>query len=265
MSDTFTEIRSDLIAEQAALDKIVAGLPDDRWELDTPSPGWTVADQIGHLTYFDAAAALAIRDPEGFATHLSDFMSVLKGETDGDTYTLGAYRAMSPSELLSTWRTNRADLAELSADMEGGERVSWYGPSMGAKSFLTARLMEAWAHGQDIADALGVDREPTDRLKHIAQLGYLTRGWTFINRGLEAPTKPMRVDLEAPSGDEWSYGPEEAGESVTGDALDFCLVVTQRRHIDDTELITSGDHAQQWMQWAQAFAGPPSNGPKPSA
>jgi uncharacterized protein (TIGR03084 family) len=129
---------------------------------------------------------------------------------------------------------------------------------MGAKSFLTARLMEVWAHGQDVCDTVGAEREATDRLRHIAQLGVITRGWSYIVRGEQAPDTPVRVALTAPSGNEWTWGDPDATDSVTGAAEEFCLVVTQRRHIDDTGLVVSGDVARDWMNKAQAFAGGPT-------
>lgn len=132
---------------------------------------------------------------------------------------------------------------------------------MGAKSFLTARLMECWAHGQDIVDAVGAARPATDRLRHIAQLGYITRGWTYTNRKLDMPEGEIRVSLDAPSGDRWTWGPEDAAATVAGGAEAFCLVVTQRRHLDDIELDVQGDAAVDWLTKAQAFAGPPTDGP----
>lgn len=168
---TVASVSADLIAEQAALDAVVADLSDDLWELPTPSPGWAVRDQIGHLAFFDMTAALAIRDPEAFEAHRKDLMS----RADGDELTLGASRAMAPAELLTHWRHHRNELSEAAATCAEDARIEWYGPSMGAKSFLTARLMEAWAHGQDVCDTVGADRPATDRLRHIAQLGYITR------------------------------------------------------------------------------------------
>src|ERR1700721_387060 len=47
---------------------------------------------------------------------------------------------------------------------------------------------------------------------------------------------------------------------VQGNALDFCRVVTQRRHPDDTGLVVTGPDAQQWISIAQAFAGPAGPG-----
>jgi uncharacterized protein (TIGR03084 family) len=255
-----SEVLDDLVAEQQSLDDIVGQLDTAQWKLATPSPGWTVADQIGHLTYFDANAALAVVDPDAFHDEMT---ALLSGSTSGDDVTLGRFRAMSPDELLAAWRSNRDTLRAAGATLTNDSRVAWYGPSMGSKSFLTARLMEAWAHGQDIVDAVGATREPTDRLRHIAQLGFITRGWTYMNRGLEVPSTPVRVELTSPSGDTWSFGPDDAAESVVGPALDFCLVTTQRRHVDDTDLVVTGTSARDWMEKAQLFAGPPSNGPAP--
>lgn len=254
-------VARDLADEQQVLDDIVAGLSEDQWALQTPSPRWTIADQIGHLTYFDHAAAVAITDPEAFQGLLADLMQ-LAGADDKtvDGFTLQSFRGLSPAELLSGWRRNRAMLDEAAATLTDDTRVIWYGPSMGSKSFLTARLMEVWAHGQDIVDAVGTVRPPTERLRHIAQLGFITRGWSYVNRGMKAPSDALRLELKAPSGETWIFGPEDARERAHGPALDFCLVATQRRHIDDTRLeATPG--AREWLLLAQAFAGPPTDGP----
>ena len=260
------DVLADLADEQQALDDIVASLDDEQWAMVTPSPGWTITDQIGHLTYFDGTAASAITDPDAFTEQMHQLLGV--GTTGGsaDDVTLGVYRNMSPAELLDAWRANRRALASAGATLANDTRVAWYGPSMGAKSFLTARLMEAWAHGQDIVDTVGADRPPTDRLRHIAQLGVITRGWTYVNRGLDVPTTPVTVVLDSPTGDTWRFGPEVSGddvETIVGPALDFCLVTTQRRHVDDTDLVVSGTSARDWMEKAQLFAGPPSDGPAP--
>lgn len=259
------DVLDDLLAEQQALDDVVASLTPEQWQLATPSPGWTIADQIGHLTYFDGTAALAITDPAGFTDEMNRLLGAGTTGESADDITLAPYRVMRPDELLAAWRANREALAAAGATLADDTRVAWYGPSMGAKSFLTARLMEAWAHGQDIVDTLdgGADRPPTDRLRHIAQLGFITRGWTYANRGLEAPTTPVRVELTAPSGEVWHFGDPDAPEAIVGPARDFCLVTTQRRHVDDTDLVVTGTAAHDWMERAQLFAGPPTDGPAP--
>ena len=119
----------------------------------------------------------------------------------------------------------------------------------------------SWLVPRRASDRRRSSRPPTDRLRHIAQLGYITRGWTYINRGLVVPDVAVRVELTAPSGDAWQFGPDDADETVVGPAEDFCLVVTQRRHVDDTDLEVTGDAARDWMLKAQAFAGAATDGP----
>ncbi len=255
---TVGEVRSDLLAEQDALDAALSTLDETEWTTATASPRWSVADQVGHLAFFDNTAALAITDPDGFKAHLGEMMSSFGDDLAVDEATLGEFRQMDGHTLLTAWRANRAKLADASASLADDDRVIWYGPSMGSKSFLTARLMECWAHGQDVAAATGRTIEPTDRLAHIARLGFITRGWSYINRKLDVPDTEVAVRLTAPSGAEWIYGNEAAAESVTGTALDFCRVVTQRANIDDTELTVTGPSARDWMELAQAFAGPPT-------
>ncbi|KAA0235004.1 MAG: hypothetical protein JJLCMIEE_01247 [Acidimicrobiales bacterium] len=258
-----TAVSADLSAEQDDLDELVADLSDEQWDLDTPSPRWTVADQVAHLRYFDHVAAMAITDPEAFATERDGlFAAAADGDLGVDEFTLGSCRGLAPAELLATWRDARGRLAAAAATLDDGRRINWYGPSMSAKSFLTARLMEVWAHGQDIVDAVGAVRPATDRLRHVAQLGVITRGWSYVNRGLEPPEEDVRVELTSPCGDDtWSWGSEDAPNRVSGPAEDFCLVVTQRRHLDDTSLEVAGEAAREWLELAQAFAGPPTDGP----
>ncbi|MYH43668.1 MAG: TIGR03084 family protein [Acidimicrobiaceae bacterium] len=258
------DLLQDLLDEQASLDEIVASLDGGDWDRPTPSPRWSVTDQIGHLCYFDRSAAQAIRDPGAFFSEARRLMEAsLVSETSGDDFTLGDFRRLSPADRIERWRQGRAELAAAAGTLAERDRVSWYGPSMGAKSFVTARLMEAWAHGTDVCDTVGAHREPTHRLRHVAQLGYITRAWTYVNRGLTPPEGDVRVALTAPSGDLWAWGDVAAAgdNSVKGPALDFCLVVTQRRHMSDTALEVCGESGREWLTMAQAFAGPPTDGP----
>ena len=83
---------------------------------------------------------------------------------------------------------------------------------------------------------------------------------TLTRRDLAAT---VFVALSAPDGSEWTWGPPDSRNRVSGPAVDFCLVVTQRRHLDDTALVVEGDVADQWMHIAQAFAGPVGAGRTP--
>ena len=251
-------VAADLKDEQDALDGIVAGIGLPDWMAPTASPGWAVRDQIGHLTYFDGTAALAITDPSAFNASLEGLLNNAGGL---DEATLN--RDLDAAALLERWRENRGLLNAAGGQLQESDRIPWYGPSMGAKSFLTARLMETWAHGQDVVDALGAERPATDRLAHIVRLGFITRGWTYVNRGETPPAAGVRIELTSPSGAVWRHGDDGDADVVRGSALDFCLVTTQRRHVDDTDLEVTGDAARDWMLKAQAFAGPPTDGPAP--
>ncbi|MCX2180899.1 TIGR03084 family protein [Streptomyces sp. SKN60] len=259
MSDP-AAVLADLRAESEEVDELVRGLTAEQWALPTPAPRWTVAHQIAHLAWTDAAALLAATDPEGFAAETEKALAAPDRFVD-DGADEGA--AQPPAVLLARWREGRERLHRVLAEAPPGTRFPWYGPAMSAGSLATARLMETWAHGQDVADALGVVRQPTARLRHVAWIGLRARDYAYFVRGLTPPAEPFRVELTAPSGELWTYGPEDAAQKITGPALDFCLLVTQRAHRDDTALTAVGADAEEWLGIAQAFAGPAGDGRAP--
>jgi uncharacterized protein (TIGR03084 family) len=252
-----TSVLDDLREESEELDRLVAGADARRWALPTPAPGWTVAHQIAHLAWTDRSALLAVTDADGFHVLVEKALAA-PGSFVDEGAEEGA--ALPPDVLVARWREGRTALEEALRAAPPKARFPWYGPPMSAASMATARLMETWAHGQDVADALGVVRPPTDRLRHVAWLGVRTRDFAFGVRGLTPPGDPFRVELRAPSGAVWTYGPDDAGQRVTGPALDFCLLVTQRAHRDDLALRADGPDADRWLDIAQAFAGPPGSG-----
>ncbi|MFF4338879.1 TIGR03084 family metal-binding protein [Kitasatospora sp. NPDC001540] len=251
---------ADVLAEGAELEALVVGAGAAGWGVATPAEGWTVAHQVSHLAWTDRWALLAVRDPEGFGRALEQefangFDAVERGAAEG----VGE----DPAALLGRWRAGRLEVAAALAAVPPEVRVPWFGPPMKARSMLTARLMETWAHGQDVADALGAERVPTDRLRHVAHLGVRTVGFAFAAHGRPVPDAPIRFELRSPGGEWWCWGPEDAADRVSGPALDFCLLVTQRRHRDDLALTAEGDTARAWLPIAQAFAGPPGPGRPP--
>jgi uncharacterized protein (TIGR03084 family) len=260
MATDLTGLINDLSAETAVLDDILAPLSGVEWRMATPAVGWRIADQVSHLAYFDETTLLSLVDPDGFRRGASALLG--RGDDFPDQIAAG-HRHLGGSDLLPWFRRARADLLEGYARVEPDRRLPWYGPDMGPASSVTARLMETWAHGQDIADALGVERPATDRLRHIAHLGVRTMTFSFAVHDKPVPAGPVRVELAAPGGGEWSWGPPDTRDRVTGTALDFCLAVTQRRHLSDTALEITGDSAAAWMSVAQAFAGAPGTGRAP--
>jgi uncharacterized protein (TIGR03084 family) len=251
-------ICADLRAEHDDLDALVTPLDDVDWKRETPAQGWAIRDQISHLAFFDRTALLALTDPEAFRASRDDLLAAAGADPSIE---LG--RAVRPPDLLAAWRGGRDALLAAAADVDPRARIEWYGPPMGARSFITARLMETWAHGQDVADALGVKRVPTDRLRHVAHIGIGARPWGYVVHGLDPPTQSIRVELRGPGGDSWTWGDPSTADVVRGPALDFCLVVTQRRHVDDTALVAEGAAAGEWLRIAQAFAGGPGAGRRP--
>lgn len=249
MSDTVAAF----LDECTDLDALVAPLDDSAWAHDTPAKGWTVAHQIAHLAWTDEVAVLAATAPQEFAREVEAALQNVTGHVD-EQAAEGA--AAPPVELLARWRTGREKLADALRSTPDGTKLPWFGPPMSARSMATARLMETWAHGQDVADALGVRREPTDRLRDICHLGVRTRDFAYIINDKDTPSVPFHVELASPGGEPWVWG-EDGDDTVTGSAEDFALVVTQRRELAATDLVATGE-AAHWLTFAQAFAGAPT-------
>lgn len=250
-------IVADLRAESDELDALVAPLPDDRWAEPTPAPGWTIAHQIGHLLWTDRVALTSVTDEAGFAELLHAASANPTGFVDAGAEELAATK---PAELLADWRSTREQLHDALSTVPDGRKLPWFGPPMSAASMATARLMETWAHGLDVADTLGVTRPPTARLRSVAHIGVRARDYAFMVNGLTPPAEPFFVELRAPDGGVWSWGPPDAAQRVTGSAEDFCFLVTQRRPRRTLDVVAEGDEAERWLDIAQAFAGPPGIG-----
>lgn len=252
-------ILEDLAAESADLDRIVSDLGAGGWAHDTPAAGWDIAHQIGHLAWTDELAIVSATDEEAFDTLIRQAWTTPKLVDSA----AAEWARIEPADLLIKWRAGRNALAIALLGVPAGSKLTWFGPPMSTISMATARLMETWAHGQDVADALGVHRLPTHRLRHVAHIGVRTRNFSYMLRNETAPAEEFRVELTAPDDSIWTWGVEDATQRVTGPALDFCLLVTQRRHPDDLAIKAIGDDAQHWLTIAQAFAGTPGAGRKP--
>ena len=254
-------IAADLDAEHEELRGLVAPLDAATLETPTPADGWTIRDQISHLSFFDAAALLALTDPDAFEAQKARLLASMESAPPSMDIVWG--RELAPPDLLERWATRFHELLGALRGADPKARIPWYGPAMGAVSFTTARLMETWAHGQDIVDALGLARPATSRLRHIAHIGIGARPWSYRVNRRPVPDAPVYVRLLGPDGVTWEWGDPTAPDRVAGAALDFALVVTQRRHLDDTALDVVGPHAGEWMRIAQAFAGPAGPGRSP--
>ena len=247
------QICDDLQAEHAALDAIVADISEEMWTTDTPAEGWDVKDTIMHLIQADMAASLAVSDADGFATAKAEMMS-----GGGSLGFFATTEGKSGADVLELWRSEREKMLTAFRSRGPKDRIPWFGPDMSTLSFATARLMETWSHGQDVADTVGAAWPATDRLKHVCHIGVTTRGWSYVVRGREVPEGDVRVELTSPGGEVWTWGPEDAADRITGSAEEFALVATQRRQPSSTSLVTEGPLAAEWLSIAQAFAGEPT-------
>lgn len=262
MAVSMSNLLDDLKAETAVIRDMIVNLDDTGVATPTPAEGWDIRDQLTHLAYFDETATQAAIHPEGFRRDAAVLMA--RG-VDFPDQVAAEHAHLGAAELRSWLDRARAAFVATFRELEPRTRLPWYGPDMSAASSVTARLMETWAHGQDIADALGIQRQPTDRLRHIAHLGVQTAAFSFTLNARPVPSAPVRVELVAPSGAPWAWGEADAADRVNGTALDFCLVVTQRRNVADTALVVTGNVATEWMSIAQAFAGAPGPGRPPRA
>jgi uncharacterized protein (TIGR03084 family) len=254
----------DLRTECAALDRFLTGMSEGDWQRRTAFFDWTVGDEMMHLHLIDLFGLQSMTDAEGFAATVAQVRAKQARGIELSAQMRERFGSLAPKDMLALWRDTWVKMCERFALDDPKRRIPWFGPSMGVRSFATARQMEVWAHGQDIYDAFGVRRENADSIRNICDLGVRTYSWSFQNRGETAPVPLPHVVLQGPSGAEWRWN-EEGAERIEGKAEDFALVVTQRRNVADTGLAVAGSSAERWMAIAQCFAGPPEAPPKPGA
>lgn len=255
------EQATDFLAECQALDAALEGVSDDQWETVTQFKGWTLNDVLVHLHFWNQMADLSLMDEGAFQARLADtFAGIGK---NGFRATENGMIAERGDDLRAAWRALYTDMGKRWVDLDPKQRVKWAGPDMSVRSSITARQMETWAHGQEVFDILGLQRDEQDRVKNIVILGVNTFGWSYKVNGRDVPEGMPQLVLTAPSGAVWTFG--EAGEDrVAGPAVEFAQVVAQTRSVADTSLQVTGPVAQEWMAIAQCFAGgaetPPAKG-----
>jgi len=247
----YEALLTDLCTEAADLDALLGELAPEQWRIDTQSRGWTIAHQISHLEATEQLMHAAITDEPLFRQRVPT--TRIKPEISHrelDDPQLGCIR-------WARWRRSRRALLDEFRNAAPDDRMPWVGPSMSMTSAATARIMEIWAHGEDIYAAVGARRAATPRLRHIAHLSVAARDFSFINRRLAPPTEPFRVEITGPDGVVWTWGPQDAPQRVTGSAYDFALLATRRLHRSDADVAATGRDAVRWLKTIQAFAGAP--------
>ncbi|MEJ6500092.1 MAG: TIGR03084 family metal-binding protein [Rhodobacterales bacterium] len=251
----------DFRQEINVLASVLESLSEADFEQVTLFKGWTINDVIGHLYMFDVAALKSLESDTAFDQFFAP-IAALMGE--GKTLLETQYPwldGLKGRALYEAWRKNANTVADSFSTTDPKKRLKWAGPDMSALSSVTARQMETWAHGQEIFDVLGKERQEGDRIRNIAHLGVNTFGWAFINRKLPVPNPAPYVRLVGPSGAVWEWNEPQADNAVSGQAVEFASVVTQVRGFQDTSLVATGPTASRWMEIAQCFAGPAETPP----
>jgi uncharacterized protein (TIGR03084 family) len=253
----------DFQAEGDDLLALLERLNDDDWQRRTQFKHWTINDVVAHLHFFNYAADTALQDPEAFGSLMRELTAASKQGIPHLVFTHAWLGGTRNRRLMARWRDFYREMADRFRAADPRTRVPWAGPTMSVRSSITARLMEAWAHGQAVYDLVGETRNETDRIRNVAVLGINTFSWTFANRGMAVPPNMPYVRLIAPSAGVWEWGQADQENCVEGSAVEFCQVVTQVRNIADTKLKVVGPAAVAWMSIAQCFAGPPEEPPRP--
>jgi len=246
-----------------ALYKLVKPIKQEEFERITLFRDWTINDVLQHLHFFNYVADLTLVDEDRFLRTYAELNAEREKSGSVTVATNEMLKGLRGPALLAAWHDFYQEMAERFYQADPKQRLKWVGPSMSARSSISARLMETWAHAQEIYDLLGVKRHNQDRIKSIAVMGMNTFGWTFKNRDEPIPATAPHVRLTAPSGAVWEWNAENGSDKIEGEAAEFCQVVTQTRNIADTALDVRGDIAGRWMEVAQCFAGPPRTPPAP--
>ncbi|MCI0383190.1 TIGR03084 family metal-binding protein [Streptomyces sp. CNQ085] len=258
--DTPNDVLKALATDIDEVETLLRGLDDADWRKPTPAPGWNIADQVAHLTFIFRLARTAAADPDAFKDITAQAAENFDGAVNA---ALRQFNGHPPAELLARFRTEGDASVEALAAVPEDTVVPWLVNPLPPAVLASAGIMELFGHGQDIADALGVHREPTDRLRHLARFAFLTRDFGYLARGLTPPGEAFRFELTSPSGELLVSGPEDARQKITGSVHDFCLLVTRRRHRDDLALTAVGEEADRWLDIAQAYRGPAGEGRAP--
>jgi len=262
------------------IESLVLEAGEGGWSAATPAEGWDVATQVAHLHWTDLASLAAISDWPAFDALVAKAMDDPEGFADAGALEL----AERPrEELLEAWRAGRAELSEALGALDPGEQIAWFGPPMRPKTMATARIMETFAHGYDIADGLADGSVPSAAyapgtslagrapgllgtaaeeaaLPFVARIGHKTRDFAYSVHGEQPPAEEFELSFAAPGGETVTFGPAGAAQGVSGPLRDFCLLVTQRVAPRDTDLEARGADAERWLHIAQSFAGLPGKG-----
>jgi uncharacterized protein (TIGR03084 family) len=242
--------------EHRELDALLEPLTDDEWAAPAPRcPGWDVADVMLHLAQSDELAiASATGGFREALTQRGDGAASSTADVDDWAAIMVERERATPQQTYARWRAASTGMQDALRAADPKQRVPWVASDLSVPTLATTRLSEAWIHHGDVADAIGADVEPTERLWHIARLAWRTLPYAFTRSGRELSGTVAFV-LTAPDGSTWTFAPDDdAATTVTGDALDLCLVAARRAAPEDTSLVATGPDAESVLALVRTYA-----------
>jgi uncharacterized protein (TIGR03084 family) len=249
------EVLDALRQQHAELAGLIEGLDAVGWQRPTRCDGWTVADVVLHLAQTDELALASARGR--FAAGLDVLAGGLEPRgnvDDGAAAMVARDRGMPGEQVGGRWRAGAKALDETLAASDPHRRVRWVSGELSTHTLATTRLAECWIHTGDVAEALGVVQEPTDRLQHIARLAWRTLPYAFA-RADRRLSGPVAFDLEAPSGGRWRFAPDDEPTTViTGLGADLCLVAARRTDPAATSLRADGPDGAAVLELVRTYA-----------
>jgi len=241
--------------QHSELATVLDRLDDEDWERATRCEGWNVADVVLHLAQTDELARASV---EGRAAEGLELLAGRMGQAGtvdaGAAASVAHERGLPSAAILERWRAGAQAVRDALAAGDPHRRVVWVAGELSMQTLASTRLAECWIHTGDIADALGVAQQPTDRIEHIARLAWRTLPYAFARDGREL-AGPVTFDLRAPSGSRWRFAPDEdAATVVEGPGLDLCLVAARRVAPGATSLRGTGPDAHAVLDLVRTYA-----------
>ncbi|HEV3354145.1 MAG TPA: maleylpyruvate isomerase family mycothiol-dependent enzyme [Acidimicrobiales bacterium] len=246
-----------LADQQAQLTGMLDGLDDADWQRPSRCEGWTVADVVLHLAQTNEMAIASVDDR--FADYLAEVGRQLgdapqANVDDGAALMVAKERDRPLADLKARWQASVDDFLDRLKGADFHRRVMWVAGELSIRTLVTTRLAETWIHTGDVADGLGVEVQPTERLKHIARLAWRTLPYAFSSAGRQL-SGPVAFDLRGPTGAEWEFTPDDSPQTtIRGDGVELCLVAARRIDPQATSLTGDGPDADAVLQLVRTYA-----------
>jgi uncharacterized protein (TIGR03084 family) len=276
MEGTKTDVSGALAEQHAELWGLIAELDDEGWHRPSRCEGWDVADVVLHMAQTDEMAVASLdgrlggpgsgpgsgpgTEPTGDEPTITTFaqgMARLGPSAtvdDAAAWAVDHDRGAPGPEVAARWRAASGGVRDRLAAIDGHRRVVWVSGELSALTLGTTRLAECWIHTGDVAEALGVEQVPGERLRHIARLAWRTLPYAFARAGRELHG-PVAFRLRGPSGGRWDLEPDgEPATVVEGDGVELCLVAARRVAPGDTGLRASGPDGDAVLELVRTYA-----------